>query len=106
MLTTAFQAPNASSRWYRIVNAERLRSGTEKQFRMAEWIDTNRCKLPGIDNLASPFPASGTVCGCFRRDCSILCETDVPRSAQSFAYRHARTDAFNLWTNYTAEMVA
>ena len=35
-----FQESNASSLWYRIVRAERRQVGTEKQFRIAECIET------------------------------------------------------------------
>lgn len=44
---TTFQASKASRWWYRIVKTERRRAGTEKKFRMAEWIDANRCRLSG-----------------------------------------------------------
>jgi hypothetical protein len=40
-------ASNASRRWKRIVCALRRWDGTEKRFRVAECMDTNRCNAPG-----------------------------------------------------------
>lgn len=42
-----FHASNASSRWSRMVRAERRRAGTEKRLRVADCIDTKRCNPPG-----------------------------------------------------------
>ena len=42
-----FHASKASRRWYRIVCAARRRDGTEKQLRVAECMETNRCNMPG-----------------------------------------------------------
>ncbi|ASM74408.1 hypothetical protein SULPSESMR1_04710 (plasmid) [Pseudosulfitobacter pseudonitzschiae] len=42
-----FHVSNASSRWLRMVRADRWRAGTEKKLRVADCIETKRCSPPG-----------------------------------------------------------
>ena len=47
-----FPTSIASRRWYRIVCAARRRDGTERQLRVAECIETNRCNMPSARGAA------------------------------------------------------